>query len=219
MRKNVRFLSFWLLLTMGMATVVFNSYGQKNNSKKEVTDPTYYDEGVIINGVKWATRNVDKPGTFAATPESTGMFYQWNRRVGWSATDPMINSDGGTDWNGTDSESSIWKKSNDPCPAGWRMPTQQELQKLVNAGSQWTTVNGVEGTLLGNGLNTIFLPAFGFRSRSDGMLGQAGSVGYYWSSTQYNSNVASFLDFYKGITPRVSGYNKANGILCRCVAE
>ena len=48
---------------------------------------------VIINGVKWATCNVDAPGTFAAAPESAGMFYQWNRKIGWSATDPM----GGTE--------------------------------------------------------------------------------------------------------------------------
>ena len=27
------------------------------------------DKGVVINGVKWATRNVATPGTFAANPE------------------------------------------------------------------------------------------------------------------------------------------------------
>jgi len=40
------------------------------------------ETGVVINGVKWATRNVDKPGTFVANPEDFGMLYQWNRRVG-----------------------------------------------------------------------------------------------------------------------------------------
>jgi len=43
-----------------------------------------HDEGVVINGVKWATRNVDRPNTFAETPESAGMFYQWNDKIGWS---------------------------------------------------------------------------------------------------------------------------------------
>jgi len=38
-------------------------------------DVRYYDEGVIIDGVKWATRNVDVPGTFASSPEAPGMFY------------------------------------------------------------------------------------------------------------------------------------------------
>ena len=50
------------------------------------------DEGVEIDGIIWATRNVDAPGTFAENPEDTGMLFQWNRRVGWSATDPIINS-------------------------------------------------------------------------------------------------------------------------------
>ncbi|MDR1698223.1 MAG: hypothetical protein LBR75_00145, partial [Prevotellaceae bacterium] len=45
------------------------------------------DKGAIINGVKWATRNVDMPGTFAETPESAGKLYQWNRNVAWNTTD------------------------------------------------------------------------------------------------------------------------------------
>jgi len=75
-------------------------------------DNSTFDEGVIINGIKWATRNVDKPGTFAAKPEDAGMFYQWNRRVGWSATDPMINSNGGTDWDFAIPEGYRWEKKN-----------------------------------------------------------------------------------------------------------
>ena len=42
------------------------------------------ETGVEINGVTWATRNVDAPGTFAAKPEDMGMFYQWNSKVSWT---------------------------------------------------------------------------------------------------------------------------------------
>ncbi|MCL2510946.1 MAG: hypothetical protein FWF09_02730 [Bacteroidales bacterium] len=42
--------------------------------------------------MKWAIWNVDKPGTFAAKPEDAGTFYQWNRKIGWSSTNPMVNS-------------------------------------------------------------------------------------------------------------------------------
>ncbi|MDR1808976.1 MAG: hypothetical protein LBR34_01040, partial [Prevotella sp.] len=56
-------------------------------------------DGVVINGVCWATRNVDAPGTFAETPESAGMFYQWNRSLGWSSSNPLVNSNGGTTWD------------------------------------------------------------------------------------------------------------------------
>ena len=61
------------------------------------TTPTT-DPGVHINGVVWATRNVDTPGTFATRPESAGMLYRWNRRIGWSATDPIVDSNGNTTW-------------------------------------------------------------------------------------------------------------------------
>ena len=46
-----------------------------------------YWDGELINGVCWAKSNVDKPGTFASTPEAYGMYYQWNRKKGLSAAD------------------------------------------------------------------------------------------------------------------------------------
>jgi uncharacterized protein (TIGR02145 family) len=36
------------------------------------------DDGLVIFGIKWATRNVDAPGTFADTPESFGRYYTWD---------------------------------------------------------------------------------------------------------------------------------------------
>jgi hypothetical protein len=45
---------------------------------------------VVIDGVKWATCNVDSPDTFASDPQSAGMFYQWNRFTGWSGIDPLL---------------------------------------------------------------------------------------------------------------------------------
>ena len=44
---------------------------------------------VTINGIRWATRNVDMPGTFVANREDAGMFFQRHKRVGWSSTDPL----------------------------------------------------------------------------------------------------------------------------------
>jgi len=114
------------------------------------------DEGIEINGVVWATRNVDMPGTFAVTPEGAGMFYQWGKNVGWSTTDPMVNSNGDTVWDYTIVPGSVWE--NDPCPCGWRPPTVEEQAKLLDAGSIVITRNGVEGRLFGTEPNTVFLP-------------------------------------------------------------
>ena len=103
----------------------------------------------MIDGIRWATRNVDAPGTFAASPETAGMFYQWNRRIGWCSTDPLVSSDGSI-WDGdtTTPVGTAWYAENDPCPPGWRVPTREELESLVNAGNAWTTQNSVPGRVL-----------------------------------------------------------------------
>ena len=35
------------------------------------------EKGVVINGVRWATRNVGAPGTFVENPEDFGEYYTW----------------------------------------------------------------------------------------------------------------------------------------------
>ena len=213
------FLTFGLLLTVGMATVVFNSCSKdkddKNETKKEATDT-----GVVINGVKWATRNVAAPGTFATKAEDTGMFYQWNRKVAWAATGSTI-----TGWDATIPEGDTWAKSNDPSPTGWRVPTLEEIKKLFDADkvtNEWTTVNGVNGkkfTDKGSG-NFLFLPATGGREYRFGVLGLAGSYCNYWSSTVYSSNGNPY---YLGAGSNSAGRwlddDRRHGFCVRSVAE
>jgi len=175
-------------------------------------------EWVEINGVKWAKRNVDKPGTFAATPEDAGMFYQWNRKVGWSSTDPMVNSNGGTIWDDSDPEGDTWEKANDPCPTGWRVPTLEELQSLVDASSKWIRENGVNGRVFGNGDNLLFLPAAGYRSFTSGSVNYVGTYGNYWSRS--SSGTSAYLLHFSStdVYPYSNSY-RANGFSVRCVAE
>jgi len=181
---------------------------------KDVTD-----EWVEINGVKWATRNVEMPGAFAANPEDAGMFYQWNRKVGWSSTDPMVNSNGGTIWDSSDAEGDTWEKANDPCPTGWRVPTREEQVSLVNSGSEWTTLNGVNGRVFGNGDNLLFLPAAGCRGYTNGAVGFVGTGGLYWSSSYNNTTYAYNLYFNSTSVNAGYGSNRATGFSVRCVAE
>jgi hypothetical protein len=42
-------------------------------------DLTTFEEGVIINGVKWATRNLAAHGKFVEKPEDFGALFQWGR--------------------------------------------------------------------------------------------------------------------------------------------
>jgi uncharacterized protein (TIGR02145 family) len=181
------------------------------------------DPGVVINGVTWATRNVDKPGTFAENHEDAGMFYQWNRKVGWSSTDPMVNSDGGTTWDNTTPTGTTWEATNDPCPAGWRVPTLAELQSLLNSGSEWVenyNGTGVNGRVFGSGANSIFLPAVGYRDVDDGSLNGQSEYGRYWGSTpdENSSRRAYHLTF--GSSYAEWNYrNRAGARAIRCVKE
>lgn len=188
-----------------------------------INEPISGDGWVLINGVKWATCNVDAPGTFAAAPESAGMFYQWNRKVAWSVTYPLQNSNGGTTWDDSTPSGTEWTKANDPSPAGYRVPTFEEIESLLNTTyvtNEWTTQNGVFGrkfTDKSNG-NSIFLPAVGYRGSSYGTLYYAGSYGYYWSSAQYDTSNASNL-FFSSSRAAWGYYGRGSGLSVRPVAE
>jgi uncharacterized protein (TIGR02145 family) len=189
--------------------------------KKTATykDPATYDEGVIINGVKWATRNVDKPGAFAAKPEDAGMFYQFNRNTGWSSTNPMINSNGETEWNKTVPTGTVWETGNCACPPGWRVPSLAEIDSLIHADSKRAVVNGKIGRVFGSGNDTIFLPISGTRSYADGNLSNAAYIGYYWSGVSSNSQLAHFFNVGRETVIRGNNSRRSQGRLIRCVAE
>ncbi|MCL2329197.1 MAG: hypothetical protein FWC39_11895 [Bacteroidetes bacterium] len=181
------------------------------------TDTT--DQGVIINGILWATRNVDAPGTFAKTPESAGMFYQWNRKIGWNATDSIV-----TGWDDTNPEGTTWERANDPCPTGWRVPTRWELNRLLylpEVAQKWTSLNDVAGSWFVDKTigDSLFIPVVG--SRHNGKLGgSAGSWGFYWSCTldesyeakAHNANICR-------VAPSVVSNNLRSGFSVRCVKE
>jgi len=187
--------------------------------KNTTTNSPTYDEGVVINGVKWATRNVDKPGTFAEKPEDAGMFYQWNRKKSWTVTDSV------TDWDSTTPTGNSWEAINDPSPSGWRIPTNKELQKLLDpekVASEWVTQNGITSRKFTERTtgNTLFLPAAGLRNSSDGTLFDAGTSGGYWSSTAHKSVETGAHYLYVGSGNSVWLYHvRCYGFSVRCVAE
>lgn len=71
----------------------------------------------------------------------------------------------------------------------WRMPTNAEIQELRdNCTWTWTFKNNVKGYKVSSKIDSskyIFLPAAGYRDESS--LHNAGSDGYYWSSSIYEN--------------------------------
>ena len=178
-------------------------------------------EGVLINGVVWATCNVDMPGTFASQPNKAGMFYQWNRNIGWSSTDPLVNSNGGTTWDDSTPTGNSWEPENDPCPNGWRLPTHAEQESLINSGSFWGELDGVSGRYYGyygsSSDQRVFFPAAGFRDLYDGNLFNVGIYGYYWSGTTTNAGAHYFQ--FSSIGNTMYSHDRRMGFSVRCVLE
>ncbi len=184
---------------------------------KEGTTPTF-DPGVLFGNLKWATRNVNTPGTFVDSPEDDGLFYQWNRLSGWSATGPLESHDGKTQWDETLPGSDIWEAENDPCPEGWRIPSSEDVESLRAEGTVRYEVVG-SNTVLTNIATeeSIVIPRAGFRNYQGGSYSY-GSMGYYWTSTKstFYPNMGFIISFgSSGIN--VNSFDYISGGAVRCV--
>lgn len=191
------------------------------------------DTGVVINGVRWATRNVAAPGTFAAKAEDVGMFYQWNSKVGWPSTGTIgkiAATNGTTKWDShwtggyaNPSATDTWILVNDPSPKGWRVPTYAEIQTLFDeAKVTYTGVNqnGIYSEKFTDKTtgNTLFLPDSGFRSGIAGSIGIARSGGYYWGSGAFYSGYG-FCIIFNCLVANWGGCGRAYGFAVRPVAK
>ena len=176
--------------------------------------------GVVINGIKWATCNVDKLGSFATNPEDPGMFYQWNCIKAWPAIGDVIGWEDRGPFYGRIGD--IWDKTNDPSPTGWRVPTLDEIQTLFDTdkvSNEWTTQNGVTGRKFTDKAtgNFLFLPAAGYRNYEDGKLYGVGEYGHCWSSTG-NAGSAHYLGF-NAYDAHCHIYGRSRGFSVRAVVE
>jgi len=193
------------VLTLMMGLVLIGAC-----NKQDAIDP----HGVLIGDLLWAKYNVGTPGTFAAKPEDPGMFYQWNRKVAWPTTGVSVDG-----WDASMSSSQTWGFDNDPCPDGWRVPTQDEFANLRTYGYAWDNVN--KGGIFGTAPNTIFLPAAGRRGYG-GSLANAGITGNYWSNEWYdvsNPTYAKYFHFQDGSTSIIPIAEKVYAMSVRCVKD
>jgi uncharacterized protein (TIGR02145 family) len=181
-------------------------------------------QGVLINGVVWATTNVDAPGKFAAKPEDSGMFYQWGKNVGWSATDPLVSSNGDTTWDESVASGNVWASFYDPCPDGWRVPSFRDFNALTDGNavvSTWTTRGGVNGKLFVDVATekSIFLPAAGYRFAYTSAHYHVDIGGYYWSDTPIGAYSGYRLSFAGGTLYPSGNNGRGNGLTVRCVRK
>jgi uncharacterized protein (TIGR02145 family) len=154
-------------------------------------------------GKIWMDRNLGatRAATSSTDADAYGHLYQWGRA-----------SDGhqlrtSYDWRSPQNDN-LWQgvnAVNNPCPAGFRLPTEAEL----NAERQSWISNDAAGAFA----SPLKLPVAGYRLSSNGSLSNVDSFGYYWSSNVdgtysrylvFDSSNANILSYYQGVRPLCS---------------
>ena len=174
-----------------------------------ITWPSAVSSDSSNGTIAFATAN---PTTFIEYNDSN---YDWYY-TGSSSTD-------NTRWTTSESNKSIY----DPCPAGWRVPDGGSYgiwSKALGSSSYIdytydSTNKGMNFSGKFGSASTIWYPASGYRSRSDGCLRTVGSYGSYWSASPRSSS-ACRLGFASdgGVDPS-SSCNRAYGSSVRCLQE
>jgi len=189
----------------------------------DVTNPS--------TGKTWMDRNLGaaQVATSSTDANSYGDLYQWGRRADGhqcrtsattttlSSTDQPVHGDfilansGNYDWRSPQNDN-LWQGINgvnNPCPSGYRLPTNAELDAERLSWSQ----NNSAGAFA----SPLKLPMAGYRYNSDGSLFNVGTYGYYWSST-VNGTYAYNLYFFSSFADMFD-FNRAYGLTVRCLKD
>jgi uncharacterized protein (TIGR02145 family) len=195
----------------------------------EVTNPK--------TGKTWMDRNLGatRAATSSTDVESYGDLYQWGRGSDGhqfrnspttaikSSTDVPGNGNFilSVDWR-MPQNNNLWigkNGINNPCPSGFRLPTDQEWKEEV---ATWSSNNAA-----GAFASPLKLPNAGSRFHSDGRVDNLGLGGGAWSSTFIGIKAKSL--FYSNRSSPVPGLDvvqagtgssdRANGLSVRCIKD
>jgi len=219
---------FWLFTPGGASAFTCGDNVTFNYRGQQVT----YGTVTSTNAVCWMNRNLGASTTATAYNDGNayGDLFQWGRlddghQATSSATTTTLsgtNVPGNNlfisgmgspyDWLVTQSDS-LWQASssyaNNPCPAGWRVPTYDEWSAEESTFSPQSYVGAYNSPLK--------LTAAGSRYYSNGSLSIVGAYGSYWSST-VSGTFARYLYFNSSVSYMGSN-DRAFGLSVRCLQD
>jgi hypothetical protein len=188
-------------------------------------------------GKIWMDRNLGASRVALSSDDfySYGDLYQWGRGAdghqcrnsatitSLSSTDVPGNANfitinsGNNDWR-SPQNTNLWQGVNgvnNPCPTGYRIPTDSELEAERLTWSANNSVGAFESPLK--------LPLAGLRSNSDGLYYNTSVQGWYWSSSVGSNSSINFsrlLYFQYGKNDAVVGsLGRASGYSVRCIKD
>ena len=166
-----------------------------------------------INGACWMTQNLRLSGGRTLTSADSNVASSWFfpstplEGSSYSYTDPQVTISSNTSYGGyynfcaasagTNCQtSSTVNTTYDICPKGWKLPTLDQFSGITNQSSAFSPV---------------YSGGYG-----NGSLVNAGSYGYWWSATAYDSNGQYILDYDSG-SLGTNDLDKFVGSSVRCV--
>lgn len=192
-------------------------------------DGFFYETVVAEDGRCWLDRNLGalRVATSVFDSQAFGQLYQWGRlRDGHeiinSETTDIISSNsnpGHADFIATyaspynwimPANNDLWQGRNginNPCPTGFRLPTETELYAWVTDAKIISGTSAFESKLK--------LVLGGYRNASGALMDQ-GSAGSYWTSTP-SSGLVRRLSFTWTGGPMFAGSFRALGSSVRCI--
>ncbi|OPC00177.1 hypothetical protein BAS09_15885 [Elizabethkingia ursingii] len=199
-------------------------------------------QAVRLSGMIWMRHNLG--ADMIANPDVpaqqiNGDYYQFGKKTPAANVTTPANSI--SKWDISSAPNEAWnsgsflvavKTANDPCPDGWRLPTNREINALDKGTNKSTTgivQNSSTNYSAAKVLTSVFdptikmtIPFSGYRSASDGTLLSRGERGGFWSATPNFSNTTQAVQWaLYDMHPVNSNYpwaTRSEAVSVRCIA-
>lgn len=132
----------------------------------------------------------------------------------------------------TANDNPVVKTVYDPSPVGFKLPPGNVFTGFTTTGGSTSTSSEINGTWSSSSLKgwnfytdsskskTIFFPASGYRYRSNGMVSNVSSSGFYWSAVPSSPTKGRYLYFYSSqVLPLSTSNYRAVGFGVRSSQE